>query len=90
MEIKVLDFTAKWCSTCQTLDKVLEKEATPKYKNKVKFIKVDVETDESMTNQYDILSVPTLIILRENKEIARISGSITKDKVMQELDRVVN
>lgn len=88
MKVKVLDFTGKWCSTCQVLDGILEHEVIPSYKDKVEFVKIDVEEDENLTKQYDILSVPTLIILKNGQEITRISGSITKDKVIDELKTV--
>ena len=86
MEVKVLDFTGKWCSTCIILDRIMESEIIPKYKNKVKFVKIDIEKNEKLTKQYEILSVPTLILLKDNKEIWRKSGSIFKDEVIKELD----
>ncbi len=89
MDIKVLDFTGKWCSTCIVLDKVLESEVIPKYKNKVKFVKIDIEENEKLTKQYEILSVPTLILLKDGKEIWRKSGSITKDEVIKVLDSMI-
>jgi len=88
MEIKILDFTGKWCSSCIVLDKILESEIIPKYKNKVKFVKIDIEKNEKLTKQYEILSVPTLILLKDNKEIWRKSGSITKNEIIKELDEV--
>ena len=89
MEIKVLDFTGKWCSTCINLDRILESEVIPKYKSKVKFVKIDIEENEELTKQYEILSVPTLILLKDGKEIWRKSGSISKDDVTKELNSVV-
>ncbi len=89
MEVKVLDFTGKWCSTCIILDKIIESEVTPKYKNKVKFVKVDVEEDEKLTAQYEILSVPTLILFKNGKEIWRKGGLISKDDVIKELDKAI-
>jgi len=89
MKVKVLDFTGKWCSTCIILDKIMESEIIPKYKDKVKFIKVDIEKDENLTKQYEILSVPTLILFKDSKEIWRKSGSILKDEVIKELDKVI-
>jgi len=89
MDIKVLDFTGKWCSTCIVLDKVLESEVIPKYKNKVKFVKIDIEEDEELIKQYEILSVPTLILLKDGKEIWRKNGSITKEEVIKGLDSVI-
>ncbi len=89
MEIKVLDFTGKWCSTCIILDKILKSEIIPKYKHKVKFIKVDVDNTNDLTKQYEILSIPALIILKDNKEVWRKSSSITKEEVVKELDKAI-
>ena len=89
MEIKVLDFTGKWCSTCIILDKLIESEIIPKFRNKVKFIKVDIEKDENLTKQYEILSVPTLILFKDGEEIWRKSGSISKDEVTKQLDKLL-
>ena len=89
MEVKVLDFTGKWCSTCIILDRILESEIIPKYRNKVKFVKIDIEENEKLTKQYEILSVPTLILLEDGKEIWRKSGSITKDDVIKGLNKVI-
>lgn len=89
MKVKVLDFTGKWCSTCIVLDKILKSEVIPKYKNKVKFIKIDIEKNEDLIKKYNILSVPTLILLKDNKEVWRKSGSIDKSKVTKELDKLV-
>ena len=89
MEVKVLDFTGKWCSTCIILDRILESEIIPKYRNKVKFFKIDIEENEKLTKQYEILSVPTLILLEDGKEIWRKSGSITKDDVIKGLNKVI-
>ena len=88
MEVKVLDFTGKWCSTCIVLDKILKSEVIPKYKNKVKFIKIDIEKNEDLIKKYEILSVPTLILLKDNKEILRKSGSIVKSEVIKKLDEL--
>ena len=88
MEIKIIDFTGKWCSTCIVLDKILEFEIIPQYKDKVKFVKIDIEEDEELIKRYEILSVPTLILLKDKKEIWRKSGSIIKDEIIKELDRV--
>ncbi|MEW6294710.1 MAG: thioredoxin family protein [Candidatus Diapherotrites archaeon] len=89
MEVKVLDFTGKWCSTCIILDEILESEIIPKYKNRVKFIKIDVEENEKLTKQYEILSVPTLILLKDSKKIWRKSGSIFKDEIIKELEKTI-
>ena len=89
MEVKILDFTGKWCSTCIVLDKTMESEIIPRYKNKVKFIKIDVEKNENLTKQHEILSVPTLILFKDGKEIWRKSSSIKKEEIIKELDKSI-
>ena len=85
MGVKVLDFTGKWCSTCIVLDKIIESEIMPRYKNKIKFVKVDIEEHEELIKQYEILSAPTLIILKNNKEVWRKSGTITGGEIIKGL-----
>ncbi|MEK6875368.1 MAG: thioredoxin family protein [Nanoarchaeota archaeon] len=89
MEVKILDFTGKWCSTCIVLDRIMESEIIPKYKKKVEFIKIDIEENEDLTKKYKILSVPTLILLKGDKEIWRKSGSITKEDAIKELNKAI-
>ena len=89
MEVKILDFTGKWCSTCIVLNRIMESEIIPKYKKKVEFVKIDIEENEDLTKKYEILSVPTLILLKGDKEIWRKSGSITKEDAIKELNKAI-
>lgn len=50
---------------------------------------MDIEKDENLTKQYEILSVPTLILLKNGREIWRKSGSITKEDAIKELDKAI-
>ena len=67
-----------------------QKKIIPKYKNKVKFIKVDVDDINDLTKKYEILSIPTLIILKNDKEIWRKSSSIAKEEIAKELDKIIS
>ena len=91
MEVKVLDFTGKWCSTCIVLDRIMESEIIPRYKDKVEFVKIDIDEGEGekLAAQYDILSVPSLIIFKNDKEIWRKSSWISRDEIIRELDRTL-
>ena len=89
MEVKILDFAGKWCSTCIVIDKLIESEIIPKYRDEVKFVKIDIEENEDLTKKYEILSVPTLILLKGDKEIWRKSGSISKDELIKELNKAI-
>lgn len=91
MEVKVIDFTAKWCAPCLALDKIMEQEIIPKYKDKVKFVKIDIDEKDGdkLAEQYDILSVPTLIIFKDDKELWRKSSWIKSEEIIKELDKAI-
>ncbi|MCP8316156.1 MAG: thioredoxin family protein [archaeon] len=87
----LLDFTAKWCSTCRVLDLMIEKHIRPKYKDEVKFVKIDINEHEDLTEKYDILSIPTLILCtHDGEEMWRSAGHIDVDKIKEKLDRYLS
>ena len=73
-EDKVLvDFFANWCGPCKMLAPVLEK-----VESDIKVIKVDTDVFEDLAREYDVMSIPTLVLLDKGKEIKRNIGFIDK------------
>lgn len=77
--MKILKFSAPWCGAC----KQLEKELSTLNGVEVQSIDVDDEESESLIEKYDVKSLPTLIYLKENKEVYRSVG-LVKANVLQE------
>jgi len=77
---QVLYFSAKWCTACQATTPVVE---SLKSSNKTQVMIVDVDYDVSLTEQYNVKSVPTTIILENGSEIQRVVGSINSDRLNQ-------
>lgn len=79
-KMAIVDFSAdSWCAPCKVLSPVYEelsKEIT-----KAKFYKIDVDKEPELTRKFDIMSVPTIIIFKKGKEIARINGYPGKEKL---------
>ena len=71
---KLLFFTASYCSACKAIKPIVSKEA-PEAGYELRFI--DVETDEGidMTEDFSIRSLPTLIVIENDKEIKRAVGN---------------
>jgi thioredoxin 1 len=66
--------------------KPLLKEIEKDYEGKVEFKQVDVETETSMASQFGIMSIPTFVILKDGKEVARKLGAMPKDLIRGWID----
>jgi len=69
----LVDFWASWCGPCMMAAPVLE-ELSKKYEGKIKFGKVNVDENQRLAEKYGILSIPTVIVFREGKEVERQIG----------------
>lgn len=75
--VVVVDFWATWCGPCKMIAPIVE-ELDEEMSN-VKFVKVDVDKNPQIANQYKIVSIPTLKIFKVGKLINTLIGFKTKD-----------
>lgn len=69
----LVDFWAPWCGPCKMADPVLE-ELSEEYKDKVTFVKVNVDENQSVAQNYGVMSIPTTIIFKNGNEVERQIG----------------
>lgn len=81
----LVDFWATWCNPCRMLAPVLE-ELAQEYEGKVKVCKIDVDENADLAMMYGIVSVPTLILMKNGQEVKRISGLRSLDDLAEFLD----
>jgi len=74
----LVDFWASWCGPCQMLAPIIE-ELAEEMEDKIKICKLNVEEASNLSSDYKVMSIPTLIIFKEGKEIARTVGVIPKE-----------
>lgn len=67
-ELTLVDFYTTWCGPCKMISPVLEQ-----LKN-IDVIKVDAEEEAEIANKFKITAVPTLVLIKDKKEIARTQG----------------
>lgn len=72
----LVDFYANWCGPCKMIGPELERA-----EGDVKVIKVDVDEFEDIAKEYGVMSIPTLILFNEGKEIKRNIGFIDKERI---------
>lgn len=87
--IKFIDFYADWCGPCKVMAPVFE-EIEKDYEGKIEFQKIDVEAESDMASSFGIMSIPTFVILKDDKEIDRRTGAMPKDMLKTWLDSHVS
>lgn len=75
----LIDFYADWCGPCQML--APEVDAFAEETNDVKVCRLNVDNSSELASMYGIMSIPTLIIVNEGKEIARRVGGCEKQDI---------
>ncbi|MBE3573219.1 MAG: thioredoxin [Moorella humiferrea] len=85
----VVDFWAAWCGPCRMMAPVLDQLAED-YAGNVKFTKVNVDENQELAARYGIMSIPTLVIFKDGREVGRVIGYMPKDKLKEQLDAAIN
>jgi thioredoxin 1 len=84
----IVDFWAAWCGPCRMMAPIFE-ETSKDYTGKLKFAKVSTEDQPNIAEDYDIMSIPTLVIFKGGKEVGRISGAMPKEYLKKEIDKIL-
>ncbi len=80
-EVPVLvDFWATWCGPCQMQGPVVE-QAAEELAGTVKIGKLNVDEEGSIAQQYGVMSIPTLIVFKNGKEVGRAVGFQTLEQL---------
>ena len=80
----IVDFWAEWCAPCRLIAPLVE-EIASEYKGKVKVVKVDVDNNPTVSMNYGIRSIPTLLIFKDGKPFETIIGAIPKKEIIDKL-----
>ena len=80
----LLDFWATWCGPCQMMMPVIHEIAEER--EDIKVGKVNVDEERDLTSQFQILSIPTFLVLRGGKVVASAMGARPKEQVLAMLD----
>ncbi|MBL7197415.1 MAG: thioredoxin [Candidatus Omnitrophica bacterium] len=76
----LVDFWAPWCAPCLMVASIVE-EIAKEYKGKLKVCKVNVDEAPNIASGYDIMSIPTLVILKNGKVADKVIGALPKSEL---------
>ena len=77
----LIDFYADWCGPCQILSPIVEQIATEN--NNIKVCKINVDEEQNLAIKYEIMSIPTLVVIKNGNEIHRLIGVVKKSEILE-------
>jgi thioredoxin 2 len=80
----LLDMWAPWCGPCRMIAPVVEQLAS-ELAGKVKVAKLNTDENPMTASRFNVRSIPTLLILKNGKEIDRIVGALPKQEILRRL-----
>ncbi|MBR4593817.1 MAG: thioredoxin [Bacteroidaceae bacterium] len=84
----LIDFWATWCGPCKRLGPIIE-ELAAEYDGKAVIGKCDIEEETDLTDQFGIMNVPTVVILKDGKEVDRVVGLAMKNVYQEKLNALL-
>ena len=84
----LVDFWATWCGPCKRLGPIIE-ELAAEYDGKAVIGKCDIEENDELTEQFGIMNVPTVVFLKDGKEVDRVVGLAMKNVYQDKLNSLL-
>ena len=84
----LIDFWATWCGPCKRLGPIIE-EIAAEYDGKAIIGKCDIEENDDLTEQFGIMNVPTVVFLKDGKEVDRVVGLAMKNVYQDKLNALL-
>ena len=84
----LVDFWAPWCAPCKMLAPVLD-EIDAEIGDKVKITKLNVDENPEVPGRFGVLSIPTLILFKDGKEVNKMVGFQSKEQLLEWLNEYI-
>lgn len=86
-KITLVDFYSDSCVPCKRLSPVLA-ELEDQYADEIKFVKININFDAALAEQYEVQSVPTIVFFKNGKEVSRLNGALRKNEIAAHIENL--
>lgn len=76
----LIDFYADWCGPCKMIAPIIEKIANEN--SDIKVVKINVDDEQELAIKYGVMSIPTIVVVKEGKEVNRKVGLADKTELL--------
>lgn len=80
----LVDFWAEWCGPCKMVAPILD-EIAVENSGKLKVAKVDVDQAKELAAQFNVMSIPTLVVFKGGQVVDQLVGALPKDQIMEKV-----
>jgi thioredoxin 1 len=85
----LVDFYADWCGPCHAIAPTIE-ALSDEFEGRVKFVKVDVDSNQEVASRYEIMSIPTIMLFENGKVEDSIVGAYPATVYKQHIERALD
>ncbi len=79
----LLDFWASWCGPCKSIAPVIDEISAEN--PEIKVCKINIDDNKELASQFDIMSIPTLLVIKNGKTVNQSAGLKTKTQILEML-----
>lgn len=83
----LVDFWAPWCGPCKKMAPIIEK--IEKKRDKIKFVKINLDTEITFAQEYKIMTLPTFVLFKKGEAVLSVSGLNDEEKMNDFLDDAI-
>jgi thioredoxin 1 len=80
----LVDFWAPWCGPCRVMGPIIE-DMADKHSDKIKFVKINVDENQNTAAKFEVLSIPTFVLIEKGKTAKKVVGAVPQKKLEEEL-----
>ncbi|MCR4337459.1 MAG: thioredoxin [Candidatus Omnitrophica bacterium] len=80
----LVDFWAEWCGPCRMISPIVD-EIAKELQGKLKVVKINVDEAQQLAIKHNVMSIPTLLIVKDGKLADHMVGAMPKDQLLQKI-----